>query len=754
MTVRMRVFGGLALMVTVLFTVAGVCVWSIRNVVETEDRVTSALMASVVDQARRVEIETNLRPLAVRSNENERRAVSFVLSGAAVASFALVGLALLLLRHFERGKKNEALYHGVVDVLAEGVFVRDPSGTIVECNPSATRILGLTREEILGLRQGSIACFNEDGTPMPVQARPGVTARRDSGTARSEVMGIRRPNGEMRWLLVNAAPMFMPGSSHLLGVTTSFADITRRKEAEANVRDHREQLQDFLDNADELILISNADGRVLYANRAWLHTLGYSDGAEVIGGSVRDFLEPSCRERYHADLRNLVQGEVLHQDVETVFVTRDGRHIAVSGNSNCRFEHGIPVAVRSIYRDMTEINAAQEQLMMAIEQASAANVAKSEFLANMSHELRTPLNSVIGFAGVLMRNKNGSLHAQEIQYLQRIHDNGRHLLGLINSVLDLSKVEAGRMEIDLLPVDLGGLVNETLAQMEAQVHGRPVVLRAIVPAGLQPFTTDAVKLKQVLINLVGNALKFTETGSVTVRVLGDESHRATVIEVVDTGIGIPAERQAAVFEAFRQADNTTARRFGGTGLGLTITRSICQVLGYGIALASEPGIGTTFSVSLGAAKAPVQAGTPAGNDETPRVLIIDDDPDARLLLSQYVADAGVEPVAIGTGMQGLRLAAERPPALILLDIMMPQMNGLEVLERLRSDAKLAAIPVAIVSIVASEQRKRAVGAAALIDKPVRREEIEAVLRQYAAHPVPNPAEQLGEILKSTLAAAV
>ncbi len=724
----------------------------IASLLARERNVTDSLRRAL-DDMDRVEL-AQLGPRRERAETQANRAMALVVIGALVAIAAALILAVLLSRDLDRRLKSEALFHSVVDVLADGVFVRDMTGRIVECNPSAAHILGLSREAILGMEEGTIACFREDGTPLPVSMRPGVNARASGGRTRGEVMGVRRPNGEMRWLLVNAAPMFAPGTGEPAGVTTSFADITRRKEAEAAVREHREQLQEFLDNAGEFILITNADGRILYANRAWRQTLGYLEDADVIGRPVSGFVDPACRARYQDDQRRLISGDALH-DVETTFVARDGRRVAASGDSNCKVEHGIPVAIRSTFRDMTERNVVQEQLLQAIEQASAANRAKSEFLANMSHELRTPLNSVIGFASVLMRNKHGILPPQEIQYLQRIHDNGRHLLSLINSVLDLSKVEAGRMELSLEMVDLGDLVRATLAQMESQVHGRPVTLRAAVPATLAPFRADAGKLKQVLINLVANAVKFTDKGSVTVRVTEHPiTHDPLVLDVIDTGIGIPLDRQEAVFEAFRQADNSTARRFGGSGLGLTITRSLCQLMGYRITLASEPGAGTTFSVALSSEAAALPASpSPAPRfGGEPAVLIIDDEADARLLLSQFVRDAGCEPIAIGSGEQGLRLARERRPALILLDIMMPQMNGLEVLERLRADPALAEIPVAIVSIVASEQRKRAVGAVALIDKPVSRTEIEALLRRVLAEPPLDKRGALHALLAETVPA--
>ena len=689
-----------------------------------------------------------LGPRQERSERQGRRAMLVVLAGTLTATIFAVVLGLFLRRDVLRRQSSEASYRSMIDVLAEGVLVRDTKGVVIECNPSAERILGRPRSEIIGMAPGTVECFTEDGSPMPLDARPGVTASRHTGSAKSEVMGLRRPDGEMRWVLVNAAPMYEPGNGKLLGVTTSFSDITRRREAEANVREHREQLQDFLENAGELIMMANADGRILYANRALGNALGYASPEELQGRLVTSLIDPAGRAAYKARADRLCSGEQVGEFNER-FITRDGGHIDVSGNVTCKFENGFPVALRGIFRDMTQINAAQEQLVMAIEQASAANQAKSEFLANMSHELRTPLNSVIGFANVLMRNKAGNIAPQEIQYLQRIHDNGRHLLGLINSILDLSKVEAGRMELELGSVDLGALLSETVAQMEGQVQNRPVALNVAVPSNLRPFTTDAGKLKQVIINLVGNALKFTEFGGVTVRVIGAANGAPLAIEVTDTGIGIPLDRQATVFDAFRQAENSTARRFGGTGLGLTITRSICQLLGYAISLESTPGVGTTFRVALAPAETVTAALPETAHGE--RVLIIDDDPDARLLLSQYVSDAGCHPVAIGTGAAGLRLAAEERPSLILLDIMMPQMNGYEVLERLRADAELSRIPVVIVSIVATENRRRAIGAAALIDKPVKREEIETVLRQFIAQPANDAALQLGELIRQTIA---
>lgn len=242
---------------------------------------------------------------------------------------------------------------------------------------------------------------------------------------------------------------------------------------------------------------------------------------------------------------------------------------------------------------------AESQAARAI--ADAASKAKSDFLSSMSHELRTPLNSVIGFSRTLQRNRPGNMRPPDLQYLARIEANGVHLLNVINDVLDIAKVEAGRLTADITPVDLGTLIRETLHEMEGRVLGEQgcsVRLIAELPAGLLPLATDAMRLKQMVINLVGNALKFTAQGHVCVRVMADLDGHAIRIDVEDTGIGIPLDRQQAIFEAFEQASDDTAERYGGTGLGLAITKGFAELLGYRITIVSAPGEGSTFSINL------------------------------------------------------------------------------------------------------------------------------------------------------------
>jgi signal transduction histidine kinase len=245
-----------------------------------------------------------------------------------------------------------------------------------------------------------------------------------------------------------------------------------------------------------------------------------------------------------------------------------------------------------------QLEARTRELEAALVAAESANAAKGNFLANMSHELRTPLNSIIGFSNILLRNSNGNLEPQDILYLTRVSANGSHLLTLINGVLDLSKIDARQLQVDVEPVDLAALVRETLAELEPQAESRAVALVAELPAELVMYT-DSGRLKQILLNLVSNAVKFTRDGTVTVRVAVDEESRLPArVEVHDTGIGIAEDRLEAVFDPFQQEDGSTSRQYGGTGLGLTISRSLAHLMGWTIEVESELGVGSTFSVVL------------------------------------------------------------------------------------------------------------------------------------------------------------
>jgi PAS domain S-box-containing protein len=643
-------------------------------------------------------------------------------------------------RALESGlRASEERYRAVVEGLGEGVFVVEASGHVVEANAAAERILGVTRQELVGphITEMPWRTVREDGSPLPPEERPAAVCLRTGRPVRNAVFGVLRPDGRLAWLLVNVHPMAYASDGTPTAVVSSFADISRRKEAEIAVRENQARLQDFLDNAHDFIISTGPDGRLQYVNRSWQEALGVR-AVDALGRDLFEFIDPASSESCRAAFARVLAGETV-SDIEATFIARDGRRVTVYGSSNCRFEDGRPVATRGVFRDITEIKRSQRALELARDEAERANRAKSAFLANMSHELRTPLNSVIGFAGVLLKNRAGNLREEDTDFLTRIHENGKHLLGLINSVLDLSKVEAGRVELEIGAVDLGRVVDDALALVAGQA--RPGVrVAAEVPAGVKPVSGDAGKLTQVAVNLLGNALKFTEEGSVTVRVAADPATgEAEYLEVRDTGIGIPADRQSAIFEAFQQADTSTARRFGGTGLGLTISRTLVELMGYRLEVESEEGQGSAFRVvfrsapSRPAAAAPAGAAEPEPEDADLRsglVLVIDDDADARQLLARQIEELGPRTVVAASGGEGLRLARTERPDVVTVDLLMSGLNGWDVVRTMRADPELRDIPAVVVSVVARERGPTVPGAADLLNKPVDRDELLAALRRH------------------------
>ncbi len=409
-----------------------------------------------------------------------------------------------------------------------------------------------------------------------------------------EEEGFLSRSGSLEWLRWEARPWFAT-EVEVGGIILFVEFITERKNAEKALTDSEERLQDFFDNASDLIQSVAPDGRILYVNKAWRDKLGYTD-QELDRLSIFHTIALDCQDDYRSMFEEVLQGGV-YDSMETTMMSKKGERILVSGNVNCRFENSQPVEARSILRDVTESKRAEYELIRAKEEAVIANQTKSRFLAVMSHELRTPLNSIIGFSKLLLKNKYENLVDQDLDYINRIRTSGLHLLSLINDILDLSKIEAGRMAVERKPVDLHKLVGQVTEQIESQVSQKDIRLVTVIPETIKPFESDYAKLWQILMNLVSNAVKFTDEGEVVIRAVADEKTGAPVsLEVLDSGIGIPPERLPNIFESFQQADDTTARKYGGTGLGLSITWSLCQLLGYKLEVESQPDHGSTFRV--------------------------------------------------------------------------------------------------------------------------------------------------------------
>jgi signal transduction histidine kinase/CheY-like chemotaxis protein len=375
------------------------------------------------------------------------------------------------------------------------------------------------------------------------------------------------------------------------------------------------------------------------------------------------------------------------------------------------------------------------QLQELNRQLEAASRHKSEFLASMSHELRTPLNAIIGFSRLVMRRSRDVLPARQYENLEKILVSAEHLLALINDILDLSKIEAGRVEVHPRAFDVEPLVDLCLRTVEPLVKSEQVRLVKAVDADLPRLHTDEDKLKQILINLVSNAIKFTDAGTITVAVA--RRGHDVALTVADPGIGIPADKLDLIFEEFRQVDSTNTRKHGGTGLGLAISRRFARLLGGDLTVASTPGVGSVFTLRLPRryeARPPVaRAGASTPDEPQPRpeggrlILAIDDDPDAIYLLQENLTEAGYRVVGALGGDEGLRKARDLLPFAITLDITMPQRNGWEVLHDLKSDPATRDIPVIVVSIVDSKELGYRLGAADYLLKPFDREAIVGTL---------------------------
>ncbi len=462
------------------------------------------------------------------------------------------------------------------------------------------------------------------------------------------------------------------------------------------------------------------------------------------------------------------------------------------------------ITYSSVQKQSILLEEANQDLLTAHKQ-------KSEFVANMSHELRTPLNSIIGFSGILLKNRKDNLKEAELSRVEKINRNGRHLLSLINDILDLSKIEAGRMDFVFENTDLIMVIRDVVEMLQPQAETKDIGLDVeVADSDMIVAETDGHKLKQVLINLVGNAIKFTKTGSVTVRCGWlDASMGKIRLEVNDTGIGLRRESVEQIFQAFSQADSSTSREYGGTGLGLTISRSMIELLGGSLEVSSE-GInkGCTFSMILpvkrGAAEEskrkkepqekPARVAVEGGGDKQvegekkekeekkeekvakpdldskmpedaaansfrklvtssaprlstveqdsklelrnvlpiqpgKRILVVDDDPDAREFIIQYVKELGADYKECGEPLQVVDLVKEYHPDLITLDIMMPESNGWEVLAKLKSDTDVSDVPVVIVSMVADKTKAISLGAVDSLTKPVLQDDFLACVRR-------------------------
>ncbi len=472
-------------------------------------------------------------------------------------------------------------------------------------------------------------------------------------------------------------------------------------------------------------------------------------------GIVVNFARPitelanAAEEISHGNLSKRVRSEFLVED-EIVDLSR---------NFNLMTER-----LQNLYNNLEaqveertyELSNALRDLAVARDQALEASRAKSTFLANMSHELRTPLNAIIGYSELLIEESEDLGHTGAIPDLKKILAAGKHLLQLINDILDLSKIEAGKMDLFLEEYDVDVMIEDAITTVQPMIDKNANQLKLETPGIVGTMVADVTKVRQALFNLLSNASKFTHEGTITLRIARESEPPAgwedknryegdwVYFSVSDTGIGMSPEQVSHIFEEFQQADASTTRKYGGTGLGLAITKRFCQMMGGDISVHSTQGVGSTFTFWLPvdvSRKPPKQAEEPAlTKDLIPPdaslVLVVDDDPSVLEMMQRFLIKEGYRVETARNGKEGLEKARRTRPAVITLDVMMPQMDGWAVLSALKADPELSAIPVIMVTIVDDKNMGFTLGAADYLTKPVDRNRLAEVLNRYRCGTLP------------------
>ncbi len=635
-------------------------------------------------------------------------------------------------------KASEIKYRDLVETSNDLIWKFDLSGIFTFLNTTWKSQLGYTLEEMLGK---PFTHFQS-----PEQAAKDTVKFQEIMTTSIELVNydsiVFSKSGQALNILVNAR-IQRDSTGNVCGVQGTATDITERKQAEITLEKSEKRFRALFEKFPVAYQSLDKDGCFIDVNPEMEQMLGYH-ADEMLGKPFGAFWDKATNSMFPNAFCQFKECGIANNELH--LLKKNGEKITIVINGRVQYDSkGKYMRSHCTLHDITERKRIEAQLIAAKDAADAANRAKSEFLANMSHEIRTPMNAVIGFSDILASKITDKQHKT---YLNSIQTAGKSLLTLINDILDLSKIEAGRLEIQYEPVHPQIIFTELEQIFSLKIAEKNIKLLMDIDNALPPaLFLDETRLRQVLLNLIGNAIKFTDSGYIKlcanqIETEDDHSKLDLILAVEDSGIGIPTDQQALIFESFRQQEGQSTRQYGGTGLGLAITKRLVEMMNGQISVESKPGKGSRFEIALHEVK--VAATLPAVMQDNPfdfntitfekaRVLVVDDIESNRDLIKEYLSPVNLEVISAENGQEALLFAEEYHPALILMDLRMPEMNGYEATEHLRDNPNTADIPIiALTASVAWNEKTKIEthGFDGYLSKPVNISKLLRELSQY------------------------
>jgi PAS domain S-box-containing protein len=598
-------------------------------------------------------------------------------------------------------------FQKLLEAAPDGILEVDQEGRILLVNNSGERLFGYRREELLRMSV-------DDLVPERLRARHAAHRESYSAAPASRPMGqsmrlrALRKDGVEIPVQISISPLPDDGTLHTVAIIRDVSEAEAMAEALKESAAQTRQLFEL--NPVPCCVYETGTLQFLDVNAQAIATYGYSR-EEFLSLSVRDLRCPEADPDWESE-----DGLRCHRK-------KNGDRIEVEAQRHPMHYQG-KEAHLVVLRDITERKRFEETIEEARSRAESASRAKSEFLASMSHELRSPLHTIIGFSELLAEGLEGPLNEKQKRFVQHIQKDSQHLLTLINDILDLSKIEAGRLEIATEVASLSGLCEEAVSHVAHPAEQKNIEIRTNVPRNLEAWA-DRTRVLQVLLNLLSNAIKFTPAGG-RILIEGSRAGAQVALSVSDSGIGVAAEHHESIFDVFYQVSATTKGVREGTGLGLAICRRLIEHMGGRIWVESEPGRGSKFTFTM----PPAGGEAPVPARERPVLLVLEDDQAAQELLREYLEAEGYDLVFVESIRETLVKALEVRPDLVLLDLLLPGESGLEALKSLKNLRETRDIPVAVVSVVADDTALK-MGATAYVTKPVAREKLLAMVRRLA-----------------------